>query len=349
MKRILIVVVILLVVGFGAFAQSFSFDTFQTGFQSFADAVANTLPFNASVGLNWSDAYIGQLLAVPPHFGVGVTVGATTIPTESISGVLTALNISLPAEVDQFTAYGIPIPAYTVDGRIGGFLLPFDIGVKVGYIPTGFIEQQLGVPIDVDYLLVGADVRFALLQENIILPSISIGAGYTFMKGAVSVPGVFGGNIDITSITPGDGHTYALSLTDPALKFTWATNVIDLKVQVSKSLLIVTPYLGAGASYGISSAGGGVTSTLQMSVDGGPAAAPTQAQIDAITAYLESQSLTADLSSQGFLVQAAANGWSFRAFGGISLNILIVKLDLGAMYNFTSGSYGATLGLRVQL
>jgi hypothetical protein len=344
MKKLLLTLVILLV-AVGAFAQTtFTFTTFQDAFSQFATDVANSLPFNASIGLNWSDAYIGQLLDVPPHFGAGVSLGATTIPSASVTTMLgpTGLNLTLPAEVAQYIQYGVPIPAYTVEGRIGGFLLPFDIGLKVGYIPPGTL-QSWGIPVDVNYLLAGADVRFALLQDSGIIPAVSVGAGYTYMRGSVSVPGLLGSGIDITNINA-PGGPYAISLTDPALNFTWATNVIDLKAQVSKNLLIFTPYLGAGASYGISSAGGGVTSTLLIN-----GSAPTQQQIDDITAYLESQGMTVDLSDQGFLIQAAANGWSFRAFGGISMNLLILKLDLTGMYNFLSGDFGASVGLRVQL
>ncbi len=46
----------------------------------------------------------------------------------------------------------------------------------------------------------------------------------------------------------------------------WNSNVIDAKIQVSKSLFIITPYVGLGMSFGISNAGGGMQS--QMTVDG---------------------------------------------------------------------------------
>ena len=47
-------------------------------------------------------------------------------------------------------------------------------------------------------------------------------------------------------------------------------------------------------------------------------------------------------------------GWAGRLFGGLSLNLLVVRLDLNAMYSFPfvdflSGSYGGTVNLRVQM
>ncbi len=346
MKRLVLVLVILLAAA-GAFAQTFDFATFEAASRTFATDVANSLPFNASIGLNWSDAYVGQLLAVPPHFGVGAALGATTIPADSIRTMLGSLSLSIPAEAEPYLQYGAPIPAYTVEGRIGGFVLPFDIGVKVGYIPPGTLGSW-GLPVDVNYLLVGADVRYALLEENVILPAVSVGAGYSYMHGSVAVPGIFGGPVTVTNFQVPDGGggstTHTLGFTDPAVNFEWNTNVIDLKAQVSKSFLVVTPYLGAGASYGISSAGGGVSSTLL--VDGSQ---PTEEQIAQYNEALAAAGSDVRLSNQGFLVQAAANGWSFRAFGGASLNLLVVKLDLTGMYNFLSGDFGASIGVRVQL
>jgi hypothetical protein len=343
MKRRILIVVLLLLVAFGAFAQ-FSLQEYQNAFQSFTNGVANSLPFNTTIGLNWSDAYIGQLIALPPHFGVGITLGATTIPISAIQGVLTAFNIDLASDpnLSFLTTTGVPIPAYTVDARIGGFILPFDIGVKIGYIPPDAIAK-MGFSFDANYLLIGADLRYALLEDKGFLPGISIGAGFNYMNGSISVPGILGNNIDITSVTiPVTGPTYQISLTDPTLSFNWDAKVIDLKAQISKNLFIITPYLGLGASYGISSAGGGLSSTVVVTP------APTQAEMDLLTQFLASQGVS--LSDQGFLFSAdTPPGWAFRVFGGLSLNILILKLDVDAMYNFTSGSFGASLGLRVQL
>jgi len=341
MKRVICVFIALLAAT-GAFA-AFNFTEFQAASDAFAGSVANSLPFNSSVGLNWSDAYIGQILDLPPHFGVGVTLGATTIPSAAVTQMLTALGITLPSSISQYLQYGVPLPAYTLEGRIGGFLLPFDIGVKFGYIPSGFV-QSLGVPIDVNYVLAGVDLRFALVKEDLLLPDVSIGAGYTFMRGSVGISGLLGGAVDVGSFTiPGEA-THTLSFTDPAVNFTWNTNVIDFKAQVSKTILFVRPYLGAGVSYGISSAGGGLYSSLL--IDG---VAPSAATIAQYNQLLQAAGQDVTLSDQGFLVQASASGWAVRAFGGVSLDLLVLKTDFTGMYNFTSGSFGGSLGLRLQL
>jgi hypothetical protein len=337
MRRILGILVVLVFCAAGAFAQSFNFTTFQGDFQTFATDIANALPFNASIGNNWSDAYIGQLIGVPPHFGVGVTAGATTIPYAAVEKLLGSLGVTLPSSLDFVKTYGVPIPAYTIDARIGGFLLPFDVGVKVGYLPP---EALASMPFQADYILAGGDIRYAILQDG-LLPGLSVGVGYTYMKGRVALPGVLSGPVTLTSFQFPDSSTHTVGFTNPSLNFAWDTSVIDLKVQLSKSLLIITPYLGAGASYGISNAGGGLASS--MTIDGLPA---TQADIDAIN-QATGQSMT--LQNQSIIVKSSANGWAFRAWGGFSLNILVLKIDVNALYNFTSGSLGATVGARIQI
>ena len=117
--------------------------------------------------------------------------------------------------------------------------------------------------------------------------------------------------------------------------------MIDAKVQLSKSLFIITPYIGLGASYGISNAGGGMQS--RMTVNG---SAPTQAQLnDLNNAFGTSYTL----SDPGFGVKASANAFSARVFGGFSFNVFILKIGLGAEYEFLSGSMAAMINTRVQL
>ncbi|NOY08279.1 MAG: hypothetical protein GXP33_05515 [Spirochaetes bacterium] len=349
MKRITLIILIIgsLTTGLFAQTQNFDYNDLKSSFKSFADAVAPVLPFNAAVGLNWSDAYIGQLLAVPPHFGVGITAGVTTIPFSSMDAVFTKFSIALPPGFDFIEKYGLPFPAYTADVRIGGFILPFDIGLKFGYLPPDVFKE---LPFKANYLFFGGDIRFAILKERFLLPAVSIGAGYSFLKGGVGVPGLLGGNIALTNFevtNPIDNTTttYDLSLQDPSLNFDWQTQVFDLKLQASKNLFIITPYAGLGASYGISSAGGGLTTKLLLN---GVEITPEQIQ-EIEAAFKLAGEPVPDLSAGGIIVSNSVQGLSVRAYGGVSLNLLILKLDFTGMYNFTGNNYGATVNLRFQL
>jgi len=339
MKRFVVVLLILLAAS-GVFAQSYSFSQFQTAFQDFATGTASALPLDSSVGLNWSDAYIGQLLDMPPHFGIGVTAGAATIPFSAVNKTITAFGGSLPSELSFLSSWGIPLPAYTIDVRIGGFVLPFDIGLKFGYLPSNSLSNFGINAFSADYLLAGADVRYAILKDSGVSPGLSVGIGYTYLRGNASLPGVLNGAIDITSVSFG-GTTHKLSFTNPSLAFSWNTSVIDLKAQLSKTFFIITPFVGAGVSYGISNAGGGMQSTMQ--VDNAPA---TQTQIDQLNSAFGTNYT---LQNPGFSVSEAASGFSARAFGGFSINIFVLKIGLGAEYEFLSGSIAGMANVRVQL
>lgn len=346
-----LIVFLLLTAAVGGFAQLNYMATVKPAFETFAQDVANVLPFNASVGLGWSDAYVGQF----PHFGVGVTVGATTIPYDSVRAVMDAFAITLPAEISYVQQLGFPLPAYTLDARIGGFGIPFDIGLKVGYVPPDMM-QQMGLPLSLDYILAGADFRYAFLEDKGRVPALSLGAGYSFMKGSLAVPGLLSGNITINNFQVPDGSggytTHILELANPALDFSWDTHVIEVKADLSKTLLIFTPHVGVGALFSFGShAGGGLRSAL--TIDG---STPTQAQIDAINqAFIDAGETPPDLTATGFTVEKAAPvGWAGRLVGGLSINLMVVRLDLNAMYSFAlsdflSGAYGASANLRVQM
>jgi len=308
-----------------SFAQSVDISDITSSMDEFAEVLAPALPLNSAIGLNWSNAYIGQLLGIPPHFGVGTVTGFTTIKAETFGTLLGQLGYP------EFDLGVIPIPVAAVEARIGGFLLPFDLGLKVGLIPDSVGESlsDLAGGLDVDYLLVGADLRYALLKGNILLPTVSLGVGFNYMKGGLSA-----------SIGDDQDFSYAgynITATAPKVGLDWESQSFDVKAQISKGLLIFTPYLGVGASYSTSSAGYYVTSDL-----GG--------DYDEFKAALEAANLPIDITENGFeSTKTIENVFSARVFGGVSLNILVLRLDFSGLYNVLDGSYGASIGARIQL
>ncbi|MEJ2663370.1 MAG: hypothetical protein P8107_04875, partial [Spirochaetia bacterium] len=170
MKRLVYMVFILIMFGFtlSPLMAQINYSDFENDFQAFSDAIASSLPFNAAVGLQWSDAYIGNF----PHFGVGATLGTTFIPWDAAKDVADTFGIDFgslyPGLVENM---GMPLPAWCVEGRIGGFGIPFDIGLKVGYLPK---EAAVLLPKDMtfDYLLVGADFRYGILEDSVATPAL---------------------------------------------------------------------------------------------------------------------------------------------------------------------------------
>ena len=72
------------------------------------------------------------------------------------------------------------LPNFAIEGRIGGFLLPFDIGLRGGLLP----ELQLD-DVTIGYMNFGADVRYALLKGNLAMPSVSVGLGYYHIRKSI--------------------------------------------------------------------------------------------------------------------------------------------------------------------
>lgn len=214
----------------GAWAQG-SLATFQTSFASFADALAPTLSYNATVGNNWSDAYIGKL----PHFGVGLAVGATTVPFADLEPLFTAMTIAVPAELKEF---GLPIPAAALSAKLGGFILPFDLGVKAMILPDSLKTILSGSGITADYTLFGGNIRYGILKENILLPDVSIGAGYNRLLGSIGMELDTGVNPEFTY---NDGVPHTIVATTPKLALDWTTDSYDFTVQVSKNFLFIRP------------------------------------------------------------------------------------------------------------
>lgn len=354
MKRAL-VVILLLSLALTAWGQeTTSIGQYEDGFQNFVEEFSKSLPMNSTIGLNWSDAYIGQLMRVPPNIGVGVTAGVTTIPYRAFEDLFDDLNVAIPGEISDFSAVGVPFPAYAIDARIGGFLLPFDVGLKFGTLPGGVDFGDANV----EYTMFGADVRYAVVEQGIGLrPDVSLALGYNRLNGAISVPSGFG-QIQIADV-PNDPNnpnsTVTLALDEPDLEFDWGANVIDLRAQASKKILFIEPHIGLGAAFGFADAGAGLFTTVYTdnnsngSLDDGEALSPTQIQQIKEAAAAAGVDLPEDFDQTGLGVSSNVNTFALRIFGGTSFNILLLRLDLGLMYNITSGSVGGSLGARIQL
>lgn len=309
---------------------------------SFTDSLASSLPFNSTIGLNWSDAYIGQLLALPPHFGIGITTGFTTMNFASLNGLLNMFQTPFP---EQLNVGGFSLPGYTIDARIGGFFLPFDIGVKFGFLNfdpdlmNGLLKTDIP-GLAMDYLLIGGDIRYALIKGKTIPFKLSVGGGFNYLKGGMSMPVPGTSNISFT--VPNENLT--LNVPQPKLGLNWETKSLDFKAQASFKVLVITPYIGIGASHAWSSAGYGITSKINVTDENGdevPLDATTKNKIEAFGID--------GLDENGFSQVNELTGWSFRTFGGFSVNLPFVKFDLTGMYDFLSQCYGFTIGVRVQL
>jgi hypothetical protein len=335
MKKIIICIVILCLAAASGFAQV-NLNQYKKGIEDFADDLATILPMNSAIGLNWNDAYIGQLLDVPPHFGIGVTAGVVNIPYGPVKNLVEDAMDGDSSDIPSFVkTFGVPIPAYTIDARIGGFMLPFDIGLKFGYLNLDISDVQI------DYLLLGGDVRYCVLEQTVLIPKVSVGAGFNYMKTNATMSGALGSGmtIDTTASSSQLGGVTQLDFSTPDLYLEMKTKVLDFKAQASWSALIFEPSIGLGASYGMSEVSAGAEST--MSVTGG------SATVDDVVDGLNGLGYDVGGAKLGYTKKV--NAMSYRLFGGLGFNLAVLRLDLGFLYGINSGSWGATVGARFQM
>jgi hypothetical protein len=315
-------------------------ENLQKNVDKFTDNMAHALPFNSTMGLNWSDGYIGQITAIPPHFGIGISAGFTTMDIDSVKNLLDFFGLKMPFDNSTTRSIGLPLPGYTIEGRIGGIKYPFDIGFKFGYLPQDTVKAFIdSFNYGLNYMLLGADIRYSLLNQKIFVPKLSIGLGFNYMQGGITSP--LNEFLPYSFKDANSGIDYTLTPKEAQLGLEWRTMSAEFKAQASFPFKFITPYAGAGISYAWSRAGYKVSASELLVND----ASLTE---DEKKILLEQLKMTS-VSNKGFETINKFNGISARAFGGVSINIAFFRIDITGMYEFIGGYLGATFGMRFQL
>lgn len=240
------------------------------GLNAFAENILVAAPQAATQQNVWADAYIGKLFpSLPPHFGVGISLGGTKMDMTGLKDAATAFEgmindfvsddtSSLPSNIgdianaftDTVDFGSIPdtfvMPTVSIDARIGGIFLPFDIGISAMMTNPSLFSVDLSDPNSLtsmsapmtfnafgfngsaDYLTLGIDIRYCVLDGGVILPKVSVGAGYNITKGS------FGISSDKSGV-------------DANMNLSFNTQVIYVQAEVSKSIMIATVFGGARA------------------------------------------------------------------------------------------------------
>lgn len=234
------------------------------GLNAFAENILVAAPQAATQQNVWADAYIGKLFpSLPPHFGVGISLGGTKMDMKGLKDAATAfegmINDFVPDSGDSSITdqlkgtvdFGsIPdtfvMPTVSIDARIGGIFLPFDIGISAMMTNPSLFSVDLSDPNSLtsmsapmnfnafgfngsaDYLTLGIDIRYCVLDGGVILPKVSVGAGYNITKGS------FGISSDKSGV-------------DANMNLSFNTQVIYVQAEVSKSIMIATVFGGARA------------------------------------------------------------------------------------------------------
>lgn len=220
-------------------------------FSSLLENLSLIVPENTSALQTTPDAYIGKLFpSIPPHFSAGIAVSGTLIDTSLVTDSIQTLFSEIKTSLEENNAAvdlnlslpsKLPLPTMSVRARIGGLFLPFDAGVFA--VATKDVLKNIKITdmdFEFDYITFGADFRYAVFQGNILLPQVSLGAGYIFQKQNVSL----GASKEISS--EAEGTTVEGNLST-AVNLALKTNTLYLQAQISKKILVFTPFLGGRA------------------------------------------------------------------------------------------------------
>lgn len=323
---------LLAVLAVPAFGQT-DITKFANALESSSEVLERALISTSALGLNWSDAYIGQIVGVPPHFGVGVSLGFTGVSLEKLEPVFEELGMSISDM--ELPVNFLPIPTMAGELRVGGFYLPFDIGIKALPLP----QMHFG-DFSVKYTMVGGDFRYNILKDRGVFPAVSVGAGLTWTSLDLGAKLGTDTNIDLAPLSS-YGVGGAITVGAPNVDFAVRNTTLDLKVQASKKFFIVTPYLGLGLSYGWSSLDFEGKTNITSAATG---TGNWQQAIEDATGIKIPNAGNTTMSRE-----YKYNGFGFRTYGGLSFNIAVIKIDLTGLYDIVNANWGASLGLRFQL
>jgi len=269
---------------------------------------AISLPFHSTIGLNWSDAYIGGFR----HFGVGPSIGLTTMNYKLTNKLTDSFSMPKAKDTPLVGKNYFSLPADSLEARIGVPVIPIDVGVKIGYLNQDWLKSRLGIGLN--NLLLGADVRYVIVNSKVLPMRLSAGFGINYMNGGMSY-------------SPSKLNFSGIEVNNPNVGITWNTFSLELKAQASFPYKIITPYAGAGLSYAWSKAGYEVSYSEKS----------------------EALEEKFKFSGNGFKVTQNYKGPNTRIFAGFSVNVVLVRLDMTAMYEIFNNNLGVTLGLRYQM
>ena len=312
------------------------------------NTMVNTTPESSLMLLTQSDAFIGKLFpSIPPHFAVGASFSGTLINTTDITNagnlMLEAINAQfslsnyIPEELSfiplpEFTLpEKLPLPTAAVSARLGGFVIPFDIGLMgIATIPNVLDDVTLDTyNMKYNFMTLGADVRFALYEGGLIMPKISLGVGYIFSKQEYSFSAskseIFYDE-EHPSVCIGDYESYA------NMDLAFKTHTFFTQIQISKKIFFMTPYAGIRVRFTMSESGYSWNYKSKFTKDSDP----------------ENPEISEGSNSNSYQVLLSDFAWSPECinptlFGGIGFKIGFFDLGLNVSWNMATNYF--TFGL----
>ena len=288
------------------------YTTTVNGLNDFSDIMVDVIP-NTQIQQNvWANAWIGHILP-KPNLGFGINTGVSKLDLLPLRSVAEALGMKNGGDIPKT----LVMPTITADVRVGGFILPFDVGFTAMSIDSNTIKP-IGKAMDpayFDFFMLGGDVRYAILKGGLLRPKLSVGVGGYYTKGN------FGAEQD--------GSKAQLD---------FDTTSIVLSTQASIKLLCLVPFAGARVMLS--------KSNVDWSVHANWASI-LNTNNDSIQKAI----------SYGFLPTDFSDGVSSKftnhvrpvLYGGFAIDMMVVDLTFSASYDVVSKIPSGAVSLRLAL
>ena len=299
MKK-LFTVIFVLALSAAAFGKTFSAADINDSLGDFSSILNKTLPNAATQQNVYSQAWIGKLFpSAPPHLAVGIEMGVTKLDLEPLRNIAEIFKVG---DLPKLFVY----PTVTANFRLGGFVLPFDIGFSCMYMDFSKIKA-VSDGFGIRFFNVGGDVRYALLKGEGVWPQLSLGFGYYYSSGKIS--------LDKDGVKAGVEH---------------ATHTMFGQVQLSKTILFFTPYVGFRAVFSKSA-----TDWAWFVTDARAAAAAS---------YIGTET-----SGSGSANSSWTDYFIPQIYGGFGLKASFLAINLAASYDFKHSIWGGNFSFRFQM
>ncbi len=287
------------------------FSDVQNGLDDFTEDLAESIINAQSLQNVYAEAWIGRL--IPGfHFAAGINAGVSALDVSDLRDAAVALGID---EIENDT---LVFPTITADARLGGIILPFDIGITAFSIDTSKLDSFTDSVLDsvaFDYWTLGGDIRYALLKggSGLFIPRWSVGAGFYYTKGSVEVKN-----------------------DDASAGLDFSSKTLMLSTQASVKLLhFLVPFVG------------GRVLISKSSVDWN-----AKANWDNIIGAEDGT--LADAISWGLLPSSFSGGSSVsgvypQLFAGLGLNFFLLDITVSGSYDFVSKIPSGAVSIRIGL
>ena len=287
------------------------FTVAENGLNDFCDDLADVIPNSQTQQNVYAEAWIGKIFP-GFHFGAGVNAGVSALDVSTLKDAALALGVDDVKDINDTLVF----PTITVDARLGGIILPFDIGITAMSIDTskiGAVDEAID-PVAIDFFTLGADIRYAIFQGGFMRPKWSVGAGFYYTKGGVDVD---------------DDSAKA------SLDFKSTTFMVN--TQASIKVLCLVPFIGGRALFSKTSVDWKVKADW-ASIIAEESDTYYDGVADALTWGILPSSFSG--SSSGFSVYP-------QVFGGIGLDLLFLNLTVSGSYDIASKIPSAAVSVRV--